>query len=234
MGGTVLVDQDDGLLAEAGVPHTDPPHTPLTKAIERAARTLRTLSITGCGCASYLDRQNSAGNAEPLPQDNWLLPLPHLKDLEHLTVDLWCLFGNIPNLEVTHTDLFLQRIPPSITSLTLSMNWDIDHSDEGWPDRDALHAHELLIVAAALTWLARDPARRLKRISLVHPRFPGNPGVRQFFQNALGRLRADALEAGVNVETTEYVGWVACHHPMGVRYTPQSRRHVARRGWRPG
>lgn len=229
-----------------GVINTEPPSTPLTTAIKRAARTLCTLSATGCGCASYLDRQEPALEAEPMPGDNWLLPIALLSDLDYLTVDLWALFGNVLNLEVSDVDLFLERIPPFLTSFTLVMHWDINQTVEGWPNRDALHTHELMIVASALTKLVRDKSRCLREISpihpdkdntrylrnlsLVHPRFPGNPLARQVFEGVIDDLRAVFLEEGVeSFDATEPIGWVTCHHPIGVRYTRHSRRHVARR-----
>lgn len=221
---------------DAGNQDIDPPLPPrgvsISTALGEVSDTLRSVSVTGCGCGTYLCRQIDVADDDKRPEV-FTLSLHGLTNLNHLTVDLWGLFGNMPRIEEKDIGRFKERIPHSVTSLKIVMDWDLKGDHVHWASPDAIHIRELLVITKALTELVQDGSRRIRKLSLVHERFPRGPIARAFFEDTIDKLHRSAREAGVeNFETAEAGGWSMCTHSRhdGAQYFSYGRRQTERRG----
>ncbi|SPO05505.1 uncharacterized protein DNG_08192 [Cephalotrichum gorgonifer] len=167
---------------------------PLSEALQAVSGTLRSLSITSCGHAHYLERQSRGGGR---PEDHRILTLHQLPKLKHLGIDLFSLFGNIPHLNASHASLFAARIPPWVESLTLFADWDGYTSPSFIGLSVAINLFEFRIIENGITELLKDKNRHLSELRIVYPPIPADAVAEHLFNQSVDRLEAVALEAGV-------------------------------------
>lgn len=202
------------------------PGIPISDALEMVSGTLRTLDITGCGCASYLYRQ-APGKAKCSPGDFRILSLPRLESLEHLTVDLWGLFGSVAFTTRMDILTLANRIPPSVVTLEVRMKWNPCMEEyvrsNGW---EFIHLFDISIVAGGILHLLEGESHHLRQLTFVHPgASKDKPSVRAVFDHTLREFEAEALGKGLeSFEAVECDSWKGYSHVNARRHRSRSNR----------